>query len=356
MKTIQIIKLNIFGRVQGITFRRTILNFTKINNIKGTIKNLENGSVEIIIEKNITNLNKIIGFLKKNPGFSIINQIEKEELEKNTNNKNFEEFQGFKIIKSKSYLIDKIESLIHLANYQFKFNINKNHLKITPKHIVIIPDGNRRWARKLGLKGSEGHKKAITKNRLLSFLNETKNIGVKEISVWGFSTENWSRSEEELNSLFDIFRKSIKQIGNYCIKKKVKFEHIGRKTKLPEDIIKSMNELEENTKDFNDFKVNLLLDYGGREEIISSINKIIKESNLQKNKITEKEFKNVLYTKNCIDPDMIIRTSNEKRLSGLYPFQATYAELFFIKKHFPEFTTKDFKKLIYQFQFRKRIL
>jgi len=337
-------KITIFGRVQGILFRKFIQKTAIKNNIKGIVRNLKDGSVQIIINTTNENLNIFIKKIKKY-NLAIINnlQVEKINLEK--------EFTGFKIIKTKNYISDKISAIKNLINYYTKYNITRNHLKIIPNHIVIIPDGNRRWAKKIGMSGKFGHSQAINGKRMESFFLSSKKLGIKNISLWGFSTENWSRDKDEIEHLWKIFHKSIDKIEKYCIDENIKFNHIGRKTKLPKDLLEKIKTVEKNTKKKDNIgTINLLLDYGGEEEILEMVNKLKDK----KTKITSDDLYKNLYTKDLPMPDMIIRTSGEQRLSGIFPLQSRYAELFFVKKTFPEFTNKDFEKLIYKFQFRKR--
>ncbi|MFW6282872.1 MAG: polyprenyl diphosphate synthase [Minisyncoccales bacterium] len=229
-------------------------------------------------------------------------------------------------------------------------NTNKENLVI-PKHIAIIPDGNRRWAKEQGKNSFLGHKKAAEKNRLEEFIKEAKNSGVEYFSLWGFSTENWKRSDEEKKHLFQLFSRVIDDIENIVNKYNIRFRHFGRKDRLPSKLISKINNLEKTTKNNKGINVCILLDYGGRDEIIRAVNNVLKSG---KKKINEEEFCSFLDTKDIPEPDIIIRTSGEQRLSGFMPFQGIYAELFFVEKHFPDFGSKDLKKIIQLFGKRKR--
>ncbi|MFW6283223.1 MAG: polyprenyl diphosphate synthase [Minisyncoccales bacterium] len=225
---------------------------------------------------------------------------------------------------------------------------NKNPI---PIHIGIIPDGNRRWARSRGLSSLKGHEKAAEKERIKKLFSVSKNLGVKYLSLWGFSTENWKRSEKEKDNLFRIFFNLLDELEDFLHKEEIRFRHFGRKDRISKKLANKIKKIEEETKKYDLFNFNICLDYGGRDEIIRAVDNVLKSG---KRKMTEEEFQNFLDTKDIPDLDMIIRTSGEKRLSGFMPFQGVYAELFFINKHFPDFSYKDLKKLISDFGKRKR--
>ena len=222
--------------------------------------------------------------------------------------------------------------------------------KVVPTHVAIIPDGNRRWAREKGLKSVEGYK-AVSYEHLESLFLEAKKAGVKYMSLWIFSTENWKRPKSEIKFLFNHFSRNVKTLLEGSIKNKVRVRHIGRKDRLPEDIVKSLNELEEKTKGFKEFNLQLCFDYGGKDEIVRAVNKIL-ESGVKE--IKGDQFLEYLDTWEIPDPELIIRTSGEKRTSGLMPYQSGYAELYFEKKFFPDFTPEDLRKAIEEFDRRKR--
>jgi len=237
-----------------------------------------------------------------------------------------------------------------MNNSNKKYLENKTYFPV-PKHIVIIPDGNRRWAKNKGFISLKGHEKAVEKSRLEGFIKIAKDIGVKYFSLWGFSTENWKRNEKEKENLFRLFFKVVDELYEIVHKEKIKFRHLGRKDRLPKNLVNKIISLEKETYDYNEFNVNLCLDYGGRDEIIRAVNDVLKSG---KTEIDEKYFSEFLDTKNIPDPDMIVRTSGEKRLSGIMPFQGVYAELFFVDKHFPDFNEDDLYNLINNFGKRKR--
>lgn len=219
-----------------------------------------------------------------------------------------------------------------------------------PVHVVIIPDGNRRWARARGLKPWEGHYKSGSYDNLISLFREAKRLGVKYLSIWAFSTENWKRDKKEVDILLNLTLKRIMDFSKEIHNEKIRFRHIGRKDRIPVKLVRELEKLEKETAGYNESNVQLLLDYGGRDEIIRAVNKLIKNGK----EVGESEFSEALDTFDIPDVDLIIRTSGEKRLSGLMPFQGVYSELYFIDKHFPEFTAEDLRIAVEDFSNRKR--
>ncbi|OYT43601.1 MAG: di-trans,poly-cis-decaprenylcistransferase [Candidatus Aenigmarchaeota archaeon ex4484_56] len=215
------------------------------------------------------------------------------------------------------------------------------------KHVAIIPDGNRRFCKKNKISFEKGYEKAI--NKIFNIVKWCKEYEIKILSLWGFSTENWKRSETEKKILFKLFENKIKEIllDERINKESIKIKVIGDVGKFPMRIL--FKEVERKTEKNNKLLLNILLNYGGRKEIISAVNRILSEN---RKKITEKAFQKYLWIKD--EPDLIIRTGGEMRLSGFMPYQSVYAELFFIKKYFPEITKKDFKKIIKDFNNRER--
>ncbi|MEK6908979.1 MAG: polyprenyl diphosphate synthase [Nanoarchaeota archaeon] len=224
--------------------------------------------------------------------------------------------------------------------------------KRIPIHVAIIPDGNRRWAVSKGLKKVDGYSK-VDYNHLENLLLEAKKLGSKYMSLWVFSTENWKRPKMEINFLFDHFLENIYKLLEGALKNKVRVKHLGRKDRLPAKIIDGLNLLESETAKFNEFTVLICMDYGGRDEIVRAINKILKSG---RSEISEDDFKNYLDSSGIPDPDLIIRTSGEKRLSGFMPYQSVYSEFYFADVHFPDFESKQLKEAFEEFSKRKRRL
>jgi len=223
-----------------------------------------------------------------------------------------------------------------------------NSAKPLPQHIATIMDGNRRWAKERGLPAFEGHRQgAIAFEKLV---NKARDIGIKCISAWAFSTENWKRSKEEVSALFNIIEDMARKYIDKCGKEKVRFVHIGRKDRIPESLRKLITKAEEDTKQFTDFIITLAIDYGGHDELLRTFEKIKKENK----EITSEEIENNLDTVVLPQIDYIIRTGGEKRLSGFMLWQCAYAELYFTDTYFPAFTPKKFEEAIEEFTRRER--
>lgn len=223
-----------------------------------------------------------------------------------------------------------------------------NKTQTLPRHIAIIPDGNRRWAKERGLPTLQGHRKGAENfNRLIDAANE---LGIKCFTTWVFSTENWNRDEKEISYLFDIAREFTEKYTKKCLKDKIRFVHLGRKDRLPKDIVDTINNMEEKTKEFDSFTFAGGMDYGGHDELVRTINKLID----QKLEINKENIENNLDTNDLPPIDLIIRTSGEKRLSGFMSWQCAYAEFYFADVHFPDFDKEELKKAIDSYCNRER--
>ena len=218
-------------------------------------------------------------------------------------------------------------------------------------HIAIIMDGNRRWAKKRGLVSYFGHKAgAETLGKTMKLLIER---GVKELTVYAFSTENWKRDKEEVNYIMDLFRGYLKEKEEGFTKEEICFKVLGRETNIPEDLLKGIRDLEEKTKDNNKFFLNIAFNYGGRFEIIDAVKKIV-NSNFDVNNLDETTFKQFLYNKNMSDPDLIIRTSGELRLSNFLLWEMAYSEFYFTDTLWPDFDENVLNDAIDSYQHRER--
>lgn len=222
-----------------------------------------------------------------------------------------------------------------------------------PDHIAIILDGNRRWARARGLKPWEGHKAGY--NAINKLARASRDLGVHTFTIWAFSTENWERSKEEIDAIFDLLRRGIKEFEKEAHKQKVRLVHLGRKEKFPADIRQALSDVEESTKKYSGNILNLAIDYGGRDEIIRATKKIV-ENGVPADKIDEKLFESYLDTHDQPYPyvDLFIRTSGEQRTSGLLPWQMAYAEYYWDADHLPDFTPEKLKEAILDYSRRRR--
>lgn len=215
-----------------------------------------------------------------------------------------------------------------------------------PKHVAIIPDGNRRWAKKNGKPTAEGHRYAA-QTTLPNLINELIRLEIKYFTFWALSTENLiGRSKEELSHLFNLIRISLKSKYKEFREKEIRLKIIGDLIKLPEDLQKEAYKITKETMNNKKITIVLGLNYGGRDEIIRAIKK-------GKN-LTKENFRDYLDTAGIPDPDLIIRTGGEKRLSGFMLWQSEYSELYFSDLYFPDFTAKELEKAINSYSERKR--
>lgn len=224
-----------------------------------------------------------------------------------------------------------------------------------PTHIAIIMDGNRRWAKKQKMPANYGHKVgAETLEKLVRFAN---NIGLKYLTVYAFSTENWKRAEEEVNALMLLLRNYLDKYAKQADTENIKINVLGDITALSQDLQASINKCMDRTKNNTGVTVNIALNYGGRDELVKAIQDIaadVQAKNINVNDITEELISQRLYTKGQPDPDLVIRTSGEYRLSNFLPWQSVYSELLFVDKSWPEFTGEDLLAAIEEYNNRNR--
>jgi len=225
---------------------------------------------------------------------------------------------------------------------------------VIPSHIAMILDGNRRWARARGLEPWKGHYYGYQAVKKLA--ESARRIGVHTFTVWAFSTENWERSEREINEIMNIFRRALKETEKDFHKDKVAFVHLGRKDRLPEDLRSEVIRIESETKKYEKNHVfNVAVDYGGRDEILRAVKRIV-DDKIPTEKIDDKLFDSYLDTRGepYPNPDLFIRTSGEQRTSGLLPWQMNYTEFYFEPEHLPDFTPEKLREAILDFSRRRR--
>jgi len=220
---------------------------------------------------------------------------------------------------------------------------------VVPHHVAIIPDGNRRWARERGLPTLEGHRRGFTITPKL--VRAARQLGIHTLTIWAFSTENWNRSEKEVKYLMKMYEWFIDKHLREAEKEGARVYHLGRKDRIPTGLAKKLAEAEERTRQNEKYVLNIALDYGGHDEILRAIGRMNGEK-----KLTEDKFADYLDTAGqpYPDPDLVIRTSGEQRTSGLFSWQAAYAEFYFEPGHFPDFSPKKLREAIIDYGQRGR--
>ena len=224
-----------------------------------------------------------------------------------------------------------------------------------PKHIAIIMDGNRRWAKAQGKPASFGYKEgAKTLEKIVRYANK---IGLEYITVYAFSTENWKRAEEEVKALMILLQNYLDEYAKRADTENIRVKILGDISALSEGMQKSIKKCIERTKNNTGVTFNIALNYGGRDELLKAIKKIateVKEEKIEISNITEQMVSDNLYTTGQPDPDLLIRTSGELRLSNFLPWQLVYSEFLIIDKNWPDFEEKDLDEAIIEYQKRTR--
>lgn len=224
-----------------------------------------------------------------------------------------------------------------------------------PKHIAIIVDGNGRWAEKRGLPRSAGHHegaKAVKRTIELAY-----DLGVRYLTFFAFSSENWSRPKEEVDELMKLYLEYLKSAENETNDKNVRVRIIGSREGLSQEIVDQIDKIEKNTVHKDKMTLIIALNYGGRQDILQAVKKIVEDVQkgvLEKDDITEKELQNRLYTEDIPDPDLMIRTSGEMRISNFLIWQCSYTEFYFPEVLWPDFKRKHFNDAILEYQRRNR--
>lgn len=223
------------------------------------------------------------------------------------------------------------------------------------QHIAIIMDGNGRWATKRGLPRNAGHQKGA--EVIIETAKAVKELGVKYLTVYAFSTENWKRSKQEVDGLMNLLRQYLDKNFEELEKNDVRIRFIGERNMLAADIVAKMENLERRTISNQSLVLQVALSYGSRQEIINAVKEAaqkVKEGELTVEGIDEKNFSQMLYTADVPDPDLLIRTSGEQRLSNYLLWQLAYTELFFTDTLWPDFSKEELKLIIENYKTRER--
>lgn len=230
-----------------------------------------------------------------------------------------------------------------------KGNIMTYQFKKLPTHIAIIMDGNGRWATRRGLPRNAGHKEGV--KAIERTIDACLKFGIKYCTFFAFSTENWKRSQKEIDGIFELLREYIKNNDNIFLKKNIKLDYIGVLDPFPEDLREALLDIKRKTENSDKLTVTFALNYGGRDDLVRAVNKLIENGY---NKITEGQLLSSLDTKDIPEPDFVIRTSGEQRISNFMLYQMAYSELYFPKAYWPSFNEKHLFKALKVFEKRKR--
>lgn len=223
----------------------------------------------------------------------------------------------------------------------------KNKVNL-PVHVAIIMDGNGRWAENRGESRFNGHKEGAKRvNEIVSYAFSK---GIKTLTLYAFSTENWARPKEEVATIFAVLENYFNNFAVNFANGKIRLRVLGERNNLPKNLVSAIEKCENETKAFTEFNLNIAINYGGRQEIICAVKKLLENGE----EITEENFAKGLYTNGLTDPDLIIRTGGEKRLSNFLLFQGAYSELYFTSVLFPDFNEEQFNLAIEEFKKRNR--
>ena len=224
-----------------------------------------------------------------------------------------------------------------------------------PLHVAIIPDGNGRWARKRGLSRLQGHIEGTA--RIKEIVTAARDLGIRVLTIWGFSNENWSRPEEEVDALMELLREYILSERDHLIKNQIQLRMMGEMDRLPPIVLQEIQKTMELSAHLNGMVLNMAISYGGRQELVRAIRKIsglCREGQLDPEAIDEELVSSHLDTRGLPDPDLIIRTSGEMRVSNFLLWQMSYSEFYFTDKYWPEFDRAELLKAVSVFQERQR--
>ena len=220
--------------------------------------------------------------------------------------------------------------------------------KQIPNHIAIIMDGNGRWAKKKGLPRTFGHKEGAV--ALRKIITHAAKIGVKYLTVYAFSTENWKRSQDEVSALMFLFKSYIKNEEKNIMENNIRFMVSGRRENVSKSLLEAIDNLQEKSKNNSGLTFNIAFNYGGRAEILDAVNRILRSGRTE---ITEEEFSKYLYN-NIPDPELLIRTSGELRISNFLLWQIAYSEIYITDTLWPDFDEKELDKAIESYNKRER--
>lgn len=220
--------------------------------------------------------------------------------------------------------------------------------KKLPNHLAIILDGNGRWANQRGLPRNMGHRQGV--KTLTKIVKECSKIGIKHLTVYAFSTENWNRPQKEIDYLMSLIERYLNRIEKQLFKSDIRLKVIGEKTKLNDYLLSVIDTIESKTKDHQGLTLNIAFNYGSKDEIVNAFKKMANDKVL----FTKENVDKYLYTNESKDVDLLIRTSGEQRISNYLLWQIAYAEIYFTDVYWPDFNINELEKALDSFQNRKR--
>lgn len=255
----------------------------------------------------------------------------------------------------KSGITETIANTAYTAYERFLLSEVKK--RPVPRHVAVIMDGNRRYAREMEMLLHEGHQKG--KDKLEQMLDWCLVLGIKVLTVYAFSTENLKRERDEIEKLMDMFEENFRKVGDdeRVHHHHIRIKAIGQIELLPQRVQEAIHYAEERTKNYSDYSYNIAVAYGSRQEIIQAIRRIaqrVKEGEMEIEEIDERVVSSYLYTDGLPDPDLVLRTSGEERISNFLLWQSAYAELYFSDVYWPTFSFVDFLRAVRAYQMRQR--
>ena len=221
-----------------------------------------------------------------------------------------------------------------------------------PQHVAIIMDGNGRWAKKRGLPRIEGHR-AGSKS-VQEVVETSARLGIKYLTLYAFSKENWKRPKREVSTLWRLLEDYLKREDKVLVKNRLRLRVIGQREDIPEDVRGELERVEELTKGNERTTIILALNYGGRAEIVDAVKRILRDDNLDPDALDEEKFSSYLYTSEIPDPDLLIRTSGEQRISNFLLWEIAYSEIWITEELWPDFRRKNLLHALVEFQKRER--
>ena len=230
--------------------------------------------------------------------------------------------------------------------------VNQLDLSRLPRHVAVIMDGNGRWAKKKNLPRIEGHRAGSKSVR--EIVETSARLGIKFLSLYAFSKENWKRPKKEVSTLWRLLENYLKKEDKVLVENQFRLRVIGERDAIPVSVRKELERVEELTKDFNRLTIILALNYGGRDEIVDAVKRIARDKDCDVESLDEEKFARYLYTNNIPDPDLLVRTSGELRVSNFLLWQIAYSEIWITPVFWPDFRKKQLLQALVEYQKRER--